>query len=746
MVHLISGGDAGGAKTHVLSLLAGLPGRGCAATLVCFRDGPFAEEARRLGIDTRVICGNGVTGDLRALETLIRNGNYDAVHSHGSRGNTFSALLKPRLGLPALTTIHSDYKLDYMGSPARALTYGVLNRLALKRMDGYICVSGHLTGMLIGRGFMPSRMYTIYNGIDQPGGVPDSAGFDRKKTLSAWGLNYQEGDMVIGCAARFDPVKDLGTLLRAVHMAARHCPGIKLILAGDGPERRALESLIERLGIWDRVCLPGWIGADGMDAFYRSLDVNVLTSKYETFGYVLLEGALRGVPAVASRVGGIPEVVDHGVNGLLFKPGDAAELTMLLRSMYDGGAQKRERYGSRLKQKAETRFSLSATVDTQIEIYQTAVRRAARSRERAGARDGVLLCGAYGFGNAGDNGILAAILEQLKQLDPDMPVCVLSRKPRGTARQFRADTQHTFDLFKLTRELKRRAVYVNGGGNLIQDATSSRSLWFYLFTLWTAKRCGAKTLMYACGVGPVSRKFNRRLTARVLNRRVDAITMREDNTPAELESLCVSIPRAALTADPALCLKPAPPEAVEAAMREMGLDPDGAYMCLSVRRWPGFDETAPEFAALVNAAWNEFGLSTVILPFETRGDSAAAALVSGRAKAPCITVRADYPPDVLIGVISRMRVMIGMRLHALIFAAGQGVPLAGVSYDSKSASFLRYLGQDLCCGLDGVTAKKLISMLRACMSQEPRSQPREEAVGRLRELESGNIEMLKELL
>ncbi|MCL2085218.1 MAG: glycosyltransferase [Oscillospiraceae bacterium] len=130
MVHLISGGDVGGAKTHVLSVLAGLRSRpGMSVTLVCFRDGPFAEEARRMGIDTRVIYGNGMAGDLRALEELIRGGGYHMVHSHGSRGNTFSAMLKPRLGLPALTTIHSDYKKDYLGSPPPAPTHRGLNRL-----------------------------------------------------------------------------------------------------------------------------------------------------------------------------------------------------------------------------------------------------------------------------------------------------------------------------------------------------------------------------------------------------------------------------------------------------------------------------------------------------------------------------------------------------------------------------------------------------------------------------------------
>ncbi len=107
VIHLISGGDSGGAKTHVLSLLARL-NRTITAQLVCFRDGPFASEARSLGIPTMIAGGNNVLRIRRELTDYIRRESYQIIHCHGSRANMIGALLRKTTGLPVVTTIHSD--------------------------------------------------------------------------------------------------------------------------------------------------------------------------------------------------------------------------------------------------------------------------------------------------------------------------------------------------------------------------------------------------------------------------------------------------------------------------------------------------------------------------------------------------------------------------------------------------------------------------------------------------------------
>ena len=184
VIHLISGGDTGGAKTHVHSLLHGLEGK-VELTLVCFMEGPFAQEARALGIPTVVLEGHNIPRILKALRKRIVEGGYDIIHCHGARGNLMGALLRKSTGLPVVTTVHSDYRLDYMGRFFSRLTYGTINTLALRRLDYRIGVSDAMVDQLITRKFDPDRLFAIYNGLDF---TPRPAALDRAAFFRQVGL------------------------------------------------------------------------------------------------------------------------------------------------------------------------------------------------------------------------------------------------------------------------------------------------------------------------------------------------------------------------------------------------------------------------------------------------------------------------------------------------------------------------------------------------------------------------------
>ena len=171
-------------------------------------------------------------------------------------------------------------------------------------------------------------------------------------------------------------------------------------------------------------------------------------------------------------------------------------------------------------------------------------------------RYAVAICGAYGRGNSGDEAILEAILSEVRGIDPDIPIYVLSKNPKETRVLRRVRTVHTYNapaFFRLSRRIK---LYINGGGSLIQDVTSRRSLWYYLYTIATAKKHGARVVMYGCGIGPVNYPSDRKLSARVISRYVDVITLREDNSRDELDAMGVTGPEVLLAADPALSLPP----------------------------------------------------------------------------------------------------------------------------------------------------------------------------------------------
>lgn len=260
VIHLISGGDSGGAKTHVLSLLQHL-NETITAQLVCFRDGPFAEEARSLHIPTEIMAGNNILHIRHLLTDYIRKGGYQIIHCHGARANMLGAIMRKTTGLPVVSTVHSDYKLDYMGRPLSHLIFGNINACALRKLDYRIGVSDAMVDLLISRGFPPHRFFTIYNGIDF---TPAPEQGDRLPYLRSLGLNVEEDSVVVGIAARLNPVKDMSTLIRGFAYAAEQCDRLRLLIAGDGEERQKLESLTQELGITEKVCFAGWISG-GMD-------------------------------------------------------------------------------------------------------------------------------------------------------------------------------------------------------------------------------------------------------------------------------------------------------------------------------------------------------------------------------------------------------------------------------------------------------------------------------------------------
>ena len=737
VIHLISGGDTGGARTHVHLLLKHL-NIGNEATLVCFMDGPFAQDAAAMGIPTVVMEGS-MPSVLRRLKTMILEGGYELVHCHGARGNLVGALLKPSLTIPLISTVHSDPKLDYMGRPAARLIYGTLNQLAQRRMDYHVGVSDSMRTLLIDRGFPPNRVFTIYNGVEFPDDDTPPAG-DRQAFFDRVGLQAEEDSVVVGIAARLHPVKDYPTLLRAFAKAWAEHPKLRLLIAGDGQERAALEALAEELGIRAVVCFAGWV--TDMDSFYRAIDINTLTSLSETFPYAVTEGARAHKCVVSSRVGGVPALVTDGETGFLFEPGDADALAAHLSALA-ASEQLRKTLGEALYRKAKAEFSAAATCARQEAIYRQVLR--TEARRRAGGRFGVLICGAYGMRNAGDEAILNAVVSEMRAIDPEMPLSVMTRRRKETALRCGVDAIYTFDFLRILRTMRRSELYLNGGGSLLQDVTSSRSLWYYLFTLWAAKRCGCAVMMYGCGVGPIHRPRNRVRTGRVVQRCVDAITLREENSLEELRALGVTKPEITVASDPALSLPPAPAGETDRLMRRLGLDPAGRYLCLTLRRWPGVQDKLDLFAAAADYAWETYGLQPVLLSVNPIQDDRTTEQAGERIHAPCVLVQEPLDTAEVAGLIGRMSAVLAMRLHVLIFAASRAVPLAAVSYDPKVASFLDYLSQTNYVDYAALTEKEQLFALVDAAATADRTQL-QAATEHIMEIESRNAETARRLL
>ena len=732
----MGGGDVGGAKTHIMNMVTGLAKRN-EVMLLSFRAGPFADEARERGIDVRVIERHNPFRAARAMRDLVDEFKPDIIHCHGGRANLMGAMVRRSRRVPVVTTVHSDYKLDYLGNPFKQHTFGTANAVALRFLDFYQPVADRMARTLIERGFDPERIVKIYNGMDfsRPTGDFDRAAYLR----DTFGAEIEEGDVLCGIAARLTAVKDIATTVRAFAEALKEAPQLRLFIAGEGEDEDMLRRLCSQLGVADRVTFCGWVSP--VEPFFRAMDINLLSSVSETFPYSILEGICAGCATICSDVGGMPELIDTGENGYIFPVGDHKQLARYMARLANDAGLRRA-FAEALYEKASRDFSRDRMCERQEANYRHLLARFHRPKDE---RESIVICGAYGRGNAGDDAILKAIVQEMRALDPERTICVMSRRPRETRLIYRTGAIYTFNVFAVLRQFRRAALYINGGGSLMQDVTSTRSIWYYCYTLRAAKKRGCKVMMYGCGIGPINRAGNRKMAARIIDRSVDRITLRDDNSRALLAEMGVTRPDIRVSADPTIILDPAPREVVNLALEQSGIDPAGRYIGFGLRHWKGLDAALPEIAAAANYAYEKHGLIPVFVPIEFPSDLTPAERVGALLRCPWHAVRTRQPIEVTIGILARMKAVVGIRLHSLMFSAGQGVPVVGMSYDIKVDGFLKYIGSHTCLQLRSVRADDLCRLIDECVSGALDEEVRRTAA-MLREREHENVRGAARLL
>ena len=250
--------------------------------------------------------------------------------------------------------------------------------------------------------------------------------------------------------------------------------------------------------------------------------------------------------------------------------------------------------------------------------------------------------------------------------------------------------------------------------------------------------------MYGCGIGPIYSKRNRARTTKVMNRYVDAITLRDPDSMKELEVLGVTKPKIALSADTTVSLPPAPEDVVDGILDSVGIPVHGNYIGFVLRPWPSFEEKAKVIAAAADYAYETYGYTPVFFPIEPRLDVSAAQRVIQRMHAPHYLFTEAYTAAQTIGILSRMKVVVSMRLHGLIFAGSQGVPLVGIVYDQKVSSFLSYIGQDLYEDLNKLSEEKLKVLIDGAISRGKNPRLLSESVEKLRRMDQINRELLEQ--
>lgn len=367
IVHVIHHLVIGGMENGVVNLINHLPRDRFRHTVVCVED--FSDfRARIVDPEVEVIAlHRSKIGNWRMrwrLWRLLRHRAPQIVHSRNLSG--LDALLPARL--VGAKTVHSEHGFDVDNLHGRATRPALLRRLHSPLVHRYVAVSQDLSGLMSREwGIARRRIAQIYNGVDTERFRP---ALPRRHSLLPTEL--QGPDLfVVGAVGRVRPIKDQATLLRACAAVLKRMPQwrqrLRLVIVGDGPLLDHLKQLAVELEMAPLVWFAG--ARHDVAQCMQSFDLFVLPSLNEGISNTLLEAMATGIPLLASAVGGNLELMEEGVVGRTFLPGDHDSLASMIEN-YMSDAELCALHGAAARQRAQQRFSLQAMVAAYQRVYE----------------------------------------------------------------------------------------------------------------------------------------------------------------------------------------------------------------------------------------------------------------------------------------------------------------------------------------------------------------------------------------
>jgi len=346
VAHVVLSLDVGGLERIVLDLVREGMALGSRVTVVCVeREGVLAHDARSLG--ARVVSIGKPPGlrpkTYERLRAVFRELQSNVVHTHQVTALFYAGRAARRAGVPLV--VHTEHGKHYA---ARFLTR-MQGRLAARNARRFFCVSDDLAKEVERCRIVPKdKIFVVRNGIETARFAKSAERTELRRSLS-----FPHAAAVIGTVGRLSDVKRQDVLLRGFAQVRKVMPEARLLLVGDGPMRGSLEALAIELGIGSSVHFAGY-QADPQ-RFLQAMDAFALTSRSEGMPLAVLEAWAAGVPVIASRVGGLPEMIEKGKTGLLFDFPDAGQLAKgLVRILCEPGLAAGLRETAR--QHVQTRF------------------------------------------------------------------------------------------------------------------------------------------------------------------------------------------------------------------------------------------------------------------------------------------------------------------------------------------------------------------------------------------------------
>lgn len=367
----------GGIERVVLNLLRHMPPGVEIVPIVFTRtdceDQTFFERLREMGLPHETLYVNSHTPalivnpvvNLAQAIRIVKNGRFDLIHSHGYRADAFVLVVAKYLGLPFVSTVHGFTPTD-----PRLRLWCELDARLLRFFPRVMAVSAPMKDQLVAYGLDAARVDVVINAVEEAA----QSGSSRKEMRLRLGIS--ESEFVFGFVGRLSDEKGVDHLLQAAESLVAQERSARFVIVGDGPRKDDLLEATRSRGLEGKVDFVGF--QSNTAPWYETFDAFVLPSLSEGTPMALLEAMAHGLPSVATAVGGVPQVVSDGENGLLVPSADRTKLCDAMRSLMTN-AQLRAKLSEGAVELVRGSYGVDAWIEHVQDVYAKALDNVSRS-------------------------------------------------------------------------------------------------------------------------------------------------------------------------------------------------------------------------------------------------------------------------------------------------------------------------------------------------------------------------------
>lgn len=663
----------GGAETHVVELARGLKADGHDVT-VASNGGVYVEALESAGVKHITVPLHSknpisMAKSRSILKKLIRKEKFDIVHAHSRIPAFICGSLARKLPFKFVTSTHAVFKVNSLLS--RISDWG----------EHTFAVSCDIKQYLIDNYGTPSDNITLtINGID-------TEKFSKKEKPDG------TDSFKVMYVSRLEPDIALPAVLlcEASQKLSAEIPGLEIYIVGGGAFHAEIAAKAKAAN--------EKIGREVIKLTGPRTDIADIVGEGDVFVGVsraALEAMSMELPVVLAGQQGYLGILDE-------KTMPSARLTNFtcrgerlpvaediysdLISIYNLGKEGRDSLGKLGREEILANYSIKKMVSDHVEAYG----KLREYRKKRGCD--IIISGYYGFENIGDDSLLTSIIAGIRERCGDVRITVLAKHPKRLAKICGVKTINRFNIPRIALEMRKARLLISGGGSLLQDGTSKKSLYYYVYIMNMAKRMKLNLMLYSNGIGPLRSEYGKKATADIISK-ADYISLREAES-VELARSLYGKRELRLTADPAFLLEPADDEWLRHIMKREGIE--GKFFVVSIKDGNNFDGNATGEAAVdifareIRSAAEKYGMMPIFVPMYPSRDDSITELLQRRCG--CGKIIRGLTASELLGLLKKAEFVIGTRLHMLIFAASAGVPMLGISYDPKINGFMNYIGE-----------------------------------------------------